>query len=124
MDNLSIFDFEEDKVVKNTINVVNTTFNEVVDTSWEDLFEGYTKLYAITYSSGINFLSKLENNIFIVPLDERIIKGNNNTIKPLNILDFRINTLPNKKTTTFENALNGAGINKLLIIIYKLMHVT
>ncbi|MDR0490069.1 MAG: phospholipase D family protein [Oscillospiraceae bacterium] len=46
-------------MVKNTLDVVHVDFIGAETLSWEQLFEGYDTLYAITYSSGINFIGKL-----------------------------------------------------------------
>ena len=68
-DNLSLFDFEEKteeqclfdntKLLCNKIDVVKMEFQEAQTVSWEELFEGYDRLYAITYSSGIDFVCAL-----------------------------------------------------------------
>ena len=58
--NLSFFDATpETKPVTNKIDVVKLNFDSAESITWEELFEGYNKLYAITYSSGINFVTKL-----------------------------------------------------------------
>lgn len=41
------------------LDVVRVDFAGVETMSWEKLFEGYDSLYAITYSSGIDFICKL-----------------------------------------------------------------
>lgn len=58
--NLSFFDeTPETKPATNKIDVVKLNFDSAESITWEELFEGYNKLYAITYSSGINFVTKL-----------------------------------------------------------------
>jgi len=63
-ENFSIFDMQDDEQMSlaNTsskIDVVRAKFIEAETMSWEELFEGYNKLYSITYSSGIDFICKL-----------------------------------------------------------------
>lgn len=41
------------------IDVVKMDFLEASTTTWQELFRGYNKLYAITYSSGIGFVNEL-----------------------------------------------------------------
>ena len=41
------------------LDVVQAEFLSAETTSWEELFGGYKKLYAITYSSGVDFVCKL-----------------------------------------------------------------
>lgn len=43
----------------NKIDVVKMDFLEAEITTWRELFSGYNKLYAITYSSGLNFVYEL-----------------------------------------------------------------
>ena len=58
--NLSFFDeTPETKPATNKLDVVKLNFDSAESITWEELFEGYNKLYAITYSSGINFVTKL-----------------------------------------------------------------
>ena len=44
---------------KQKIDVVKMDFLEAETTTWQELFSGYNKLYAITYSSGIGFIYEL-----------------------------------------------------------------
>lgn len=41
------------------IDVIQMEFIEAENMTWEELFRGYDKLYAITYSSGMSFIYKL-----------------------------------------------------------------
>lgn len=64
---------------KNTVNyneLMNCCKEKKIITIVEDI-DKLEKNKVLEVLEEINFLSKLENNIFIVPLDERIIKGNN-----------------------------------------------
>lgn len=56
VDNLSLFD-EYD--IENNIDVVQANYIDYERTNWKDLFSGFDKMYAITYSSGIGFINKL-----------------------------------------------------------------
>ena len=60
----SIFDYladqhTEEKVSSGKIDVVKLQYLEAESVIWQDLFKGYTKLRAITYSSGIDFVYTL-----------------------------------------------------------------
>ncbi|MDY0235822.1 MAG: phospholipase D family protein [Gudongella sp.] len=44
---------------KQKIDVVKMDFIEAETTTWQELFSGYNKLYAITYSSGMEFVYQL-----------------------------------------------------------------
>lgn len=43
----------------NKLQVVSLKFDNAIETSWEDLFSNYQRLYAVTYSSSISFIKKL-----------------------------------------------------------------
>lgn len=55
-ENLSMFDLEE---FPNRIDVVKMEFIEAETVSWRELFSGFNKLHATTYSSGIGFVCEL-----------------------------------------------------------------
>ena len=65
MENLSLFNMLESPVeqteLKSTSNldVVKMEFGEVESVSWQELFSGFDILYAITYSSGLDFVYQL-----------------------------------------------------------------
>lgn len=65
MENLSLFNMLESPVeqteLKSTSNldVVKLEFGEVESVSWQELFSGFDTLYAITYSSGLDFVYQL-----------------------------------------------------------------
>lgn len=65
MENLSLFNMLESPVeqteLKSTSNldVVKMEFGEVESVSWQELFSGFDTLYAITYSSGLDFVYQL-----------------------------------------------------------------
>ena len=44
-----------------TLKVVKALYTDTVETNWEDLFDGFDRLYAITFSSGIEFVNKVIN---------------------------------------------------------------
>lgn len=44
------------------LKVVHAAFSSSEKQSWEDLFLGYDELYAITFSSGIDFVSRIVSN--------------------------------------------------------------
>ncbi len=58
MDQMSLFDFVEDDAMDNSmskLDVVKAKFIQTERTDWGTLFDGYDELYAITFSSGIDF---------------------------------------------------------------------
>ena len=65
MENLSLFNTEETAQERLTfpqgsrLDVVKLQFDQAETLSWQELFSGFDTLYAITYSSGINFVSQL-----------------------------------------------------------------
>ena len=72
LENISMFDDLNDNIIEEanqiSINPNNTAiklevlkfkFIEFQNHSWEELFEGFEKLYAITYSSSVDFICKL-----------------------------------------------------------------
>lgn len=62
--NLSMFDTDEAQEhfdSNNKIDVVKMEYIEAESVEWKELFNGFDKLYAITFSSGINFVYKLLN---------------------------------------------------------------
>ena len=60
---LSLLDNEQEQTqhgnAKGQIDAVKAEFIETQSLSWEELFDGFDKLYAITYSSGVDFVCKL-----------------------------------------------------------------
>ncbi len=59
---LSLFDTTEDTESSKKLRVVEAEFKRVYTMNWIDLFKGYDELYAITYSSNIDFISKVLPN--------------------------------------------------------------
>ena len=62
--NLSFFDMDETKESFNgnsKLDVVKMEYIGVESIDWKDLFFGFDKLYAITFSSGLNFVYRLLN---------------------------------------------------------------
>ena len=60
--NLSLFDMDETEESFNGNNKLNVVKMEYIGAElleWKELFSGFDKLYAITFSSGINFIYKL-----------------------------------------------------------------
>ena len=65
-ENLSFFDQYNTDTESNVvhfgspkIDVVKMDFSEAQSVTWEELFDGFDRLYAITYSSGIEFICQL-----------------------------------------------------------------
>jgi len=62
--NISLFDNRDDEQMSLTdtsgkLDIVYVKYVDVKSMTWEDLFDGYDYLHAITYSSGIDFICKL-----------------------------------------------------------------
>lgn len=58
--NLSLFDiYEPQDIPSSKIDVVKLSYISSESVTWQDLFQGYNELYAITFSSGINFVYTL-----------------------------------------------------------------
>lgn len=61
-DNISIEKpslFDEAELQDSSISVVKASFLEPEKTQWKSLFDGFDELYAITYSSGVDFVTKI-----------------------------------------------------------------
>ena len=55
--NLSLFDiYESQDMPSSKIDVVKLSYITSESVTWQELFEGYNELYAVTFSSGINFV--------------------------------------------------------------------
>lgn len=65
------------------LSVVKAIYADTVETNWEELFDGFDRLYAITFSSGIEFVNKVINKFSYaeVVLDAR--KSSPTTSLPL-----------------------------------------
>ncbi|NLV50166.1 MAG: NgoFVII family restriction endonuclease [Clostridiales bacterium] len=63
IDTISLFDFSDEAsgsaVPAAKIDVVRLNYEGAERITWQELFSGYNKLHAITFSSGINFVYKL-----------------------------------------------------------------
>lgn len=65
MDQMTLFDMEEKGIeldVRKRLQVVKSKFIEAQSVGWKDLFEGFDEMYAITFSSGIQFMTQLLDN--------------------------------------------------------------
>ena len=61
---LSLFDMDDTFSAESgkKLNIVEAEFKESKNVNWEDLFQGFDEMYAITYSSGIDFISRVLPN--------------------------------------------------------------
>lgn len=75
-DQTSLFSDEELANVSNNLSVVEAKFVENVSYNSKDLFEGFNKLKAITYSSGITFMTNVLSNFD----DSEVIFGLENIV--------------------------------------------
>ena len=59
-DNLSMFDMlEPEEAISPKLDVVKLSYISAEAMTWQELFKGFDELYAITFSSGINFMYAL-----------------------------------------------------------------
>ncbi len=76
---LSMFDENNNMLSdEGTIKVMNLDYISSEITNWEELFKGYSTLYAVTYSSSIDFITKLLplfEEVEIIFGFEKILKG-------------------------------------------------
>ena len=61
MENMSLFDQQENNASSGMLDVVKMNFEEAERMTWKELFSGFDEMHAITYSSGIGFVYKLLN---------------------------------------------------------------
>ncbi|MBQ6700211.1 MAG: NgoFVII family restriction endonuclease, partial [Oscillospiraceae bacterium] len=61
MENMSLFDQQENNASNGMLDVVKMNFEEAERMTWKELFSGFDEMHAITYSSGIGFVYKLLN---------------------------------------------------------------
>ncbi|MDR3020612.1 MAG: hypothetical protein LBU66_06890, partial [Treponema sp.] len=56
---LSLFDMPDGGLASGKLDVVQAEFLNAQTMSWEELFDGYNSLCAITYSSSVDFICRL-----------------------------------------------------------------
>lgn len=56
---IDIFEQRNIACVSSNLKVVKALYTENINTDWEELFSGFDRLYAITFSSGIGFINKV-----------------------------------------------------------------
>ena len=104
MENLSLFDeitqTEESlnlAAVRPHLDVVKMDFVEAESVTWQELFEGFDTLHAITYSSGIGFVYQLLEKFS----DAEIIFGSDAVISYSlqEIMAYQCNTIERMKDT-------------------------
>ena len=66
--NYSLFESADSPISKsgNKLDVVKLSFDHAELMTWQELFSGFDHLYAITFSSGINFLYYIECYRFLI----------------------------------------------------------
>ena len=52
-------EYEKKHSFNNAIDVVMADFSRASKLNWKEMFDGFDELYAITYSSGIDFVSQV-----------------------------------------------------------------
>jgi len=80
----SLFETSENQnIFVPKINVTNVDFKNAQTMSYNDLFDGYNKLYAITYSYGLQFVSKIIKKFDYAEIifgNEKLVKDSLNMI--------------------------------------------
>ena len=62
MEQMSLFDMEDSRIgfdIAKRLQVVKAQFIEAQSVVWQELFEGFDEIYAITFSSGIDFTGRI-----------------------------------------------------------------
>lgn len=99
---LSLFDTDNHSnstVLSNTLKIVKADFVKEEKVSWEELFDGFDEMYAITFSSGIQFTNRLLDKFSYAEIIfgcEEIVDSNIAAIMALQI--SQIETLVNSKS--------------------------
>ena len=111
-DQSSIFDLigidqdQRDQVFSNKIDVVKMEYVQAESVHWRDLFSGYQKIRAITYSSGIDFIYRL-----LELFDEaEIIFGCEE------VLSYSLNEILAYQSKLLERLREKAGKNKQALL--------
>ncbi|GHV40997.1 hypothetical protein FACS189490_07080 [Clostridia bacterium] len=104
-DQQSLFTLSEEKVVapSHGLDVVEMKYLQSHTLTWEELFDGFDRLYAITYSSAIGFVNKLIGKFKYA----EIIFGFNEVISYQfqEILAFQQKTIARLKTSANQEEL-------------------
>lgn len=77
MQELSIFDLTENCEPSRNLIVVEAEFKRTHQMNWKDLFDGFDEMYAITYSSSIDFIGSVLPNFRYA----EIVFGNENVLE-------------------------------------------
>ena len=109
MENKQVSLFEESEIVKsaNNLSIVKAKFIEDVSLSSKELFEGFNKMKAITYSSGISFMASVLSNFD----DSEIIFGLEN------IVDNKVATVMSVEATCIKEITKNKSAQKLADLI-------
>ena len=110
METISLFDMNDDTklpIIKDgKIDIVKAEFISAETFTWDELFKGYDKLYAITYSSGISFICKLLS-LF---KEAEIIFGFED------VLNYALHEIMAHQSTNIERIRESASKHKLDLI--------
>jgi hypothetical protein len=129
-ENLSLFDVTSNEQISleranGPLDVVRAEFAGAETLSWDELFQGYDRLYAITYSSGIDFICKLLNKFdnaeIIFGFDEVI------SYSLQEIMAYQLKTVERLREKATKNKLNllsriDGGSLRLLVARKQISH--
>lgn len=125
IDSLSIFD-EEYGILSNVerIKIMNMQYIDSETMDWEELFKGYSKLHAVTYSSSIDFISKLLpmfEEVEIIFGSEKILGGLDDIMAYQQVALKELRPIFNKKEKELLGRIDD-GTLKLFLMRSKISH--
>ncbi len=106
------------------IKIMNMEYIDSEITNWEELFKGYSKLHAVTYSSSIDFISKLLpmfKEIEIIFGFEKVLKGLDDIMAYQQVTIEELRSIFNKKEQNLLNRIDD-GTLKLFLMRDKVSH--
>lgn len=122
---LSMFDENSDSLSSSgTIKIMNMEYIDSENTSWKELFKGYSKLYAVTYSSSIDFISKLLpmfEEVEIIFGFERVLRGLDDIMAYQQATLEELKRVFSKKERKLLNRIDN-GTLKLFLMRDKISH--
>lgn len=107
-----------------SIKIMNLDYIDSDITNWEELFSGYSTLYAVTYSSSIDFISKLLpmfEEVEIIFGFEKVLKGLDDIMAYQQAALEELQTVFSKKEKKLLNRIDD-GTLKLFLMRDRVSH--
>lgn len=107
-----------------SIKIMNLDYIDSDITNWEELFSGYSTLYAVTYSSSIDFISKLLpmfEEVEIIFGFEKVLKGLDDIMAYQQAALEELQTVFSKKEKKLLNSIDD-GTLKLFLMRDRVSH--